>query len=97
MLRGLTKPTARLGAGLPASLRGALWMGAAAVAFALMVTLVRQLTDGLHPLQVVFFRTAFGLAQTPKSPIAAILVLLCRRFLACECINLGSIRSQHAV
>ena len=62
MLRGLTKPTARPGAGLPASLRGALWMGAAAVAFALMVTLVRQLTDGLHPLQVVFFRTAFGLA-----------------------------------
>ena len=62
MLRGLTKPTARPGAGLPASLRGALWMGAAAIAFALMVTLVRQLTDGLHPLQVVFFRTAFGLA-----------------------------------
>jgi EamA-like transporter family len=62
MLRGLTKPTARLGAGLPASLRGALWMAAAATAFALMITLVRQLTDGLHPLQVVFFRTAFGLA-----------------------------------
>jgi drug/metabolite transporter (DMT)-like permease len=62
MLRGLTKPTARPGTGLPASLRGALWMGAAATAFALMITLVRQLTDGLHPLQVVFFRTAFGLA-----------------------------------
>jgi drug/metabolite transporter (DMT)-like permease len=61
-LRGLTKPTARPGAGLPASLRGVLWMGTAATAFALMITLVRQLTDGLHPLQVVFFRTAFGLA-----------------------------------
>ena len=48
-------------AGLPAPLRGALWMCAAATAFALMVTLVRGLTDGLHPLQVVFFRTAFGL------------------------------------
>ena len=36
-------------------------MCAAATAFALMVTLVRHLTDGLHPLQVVFFRTAFGL------------------------------------
>jgi drug/metabolite transporter (DMT)-like permease len=36
-------------------------MCAAATAFALMITLVRQLTDGLHPLQVVFFRTAFGL------------------------------------
>jgi drug/metabolite transporter (DMT)-like permease len=62
MLRGLSKPTVRPGAGLPASLRGALWMAAAATAFALMITLVRQLTDGLHPLQVVFFRTAFGLA-----------------------------------
>jgi drug/metabolite transporter (DMT)-like permease len=62
MLRGLTKPAAHPGAGLPASLRGTLWMAAAAIAFALMITLVRQLTDGLHPLQVVFFRTAFGLA-----------------------------------
>ena len=71
MLRGLTKPTARPGAGLPASLRGALWMGAAAVAFALMVTLVRQLTDGLHPLQVVFFRTAFGLAAMLLAAVLA--------------------------
>ena len=38
-------------------------MCAAATAFALMVTLVRHLTDGLHPLQVVFFRTAFGLLR----------------------------------
>jgi drug/metabolite transporter (DMT)-like permease len=60
-LRSLPKSTARWGAGLPASARGALWMCAAATAFALMITLVRQLTDGLHPLQVVFFRTAFGL------------------------------------
>jgi drug/metabolite transporter (DMT)-like permease len=37
-------------------------MCGAATAFALMITLVRHLTDGLHPLQVVFFRTAFGLA-----------------------------------
>lgn len=49
------------GSGLPAPLRGALWMCAAATAFALMITVVRHLTDGLHPLQVVFFRTAFGL------------------------------------
>jgi drug/metabolite transporter (DMT)-like permease len=61
MLRSLPKSTARLGAGLPASVRGALWMCAAATAFALMITLVRHLTDGLHPLQVVFLRTAFGL------------------------------------
>jgi drug/metabolite transporter (DMT)-like permease len=58
-----TLPKIRIGAlaGLPAPVRGALWMGAAATAFALMITLVRHLTDGLHPLQVVFFRTAFGL------------------------------------
>ena len=61
MLRSQSKSTARLGAGLPASVRGALWMCAAATAFALMITLVRHLTDALHPLQVVFLRTAFGL------------------------------------
>jgi drug/metabolite transporter (DMT)-like permease len=61
MLRSLPKSTARSGARLSASVRGALWMCAAATAFALMTTLVRHLTDGLHPLQVVFFRTAFGL------------------------------------
>src|SRR5918995_5623263 len=61
MLRSQSKSTARLGAGLPASVRGALWMCAAATAFAVMITLVRHLTDGLHPLQVVFLRTAFGL------------------------------------
>jgi drug/metabolite transporter (DMT)-like permease len=56
-------PKIRIGAvaGLPASARGALWMCAAATCFALMITLVRQLTDDLHPLQVVFFRAAFGL------------------------------------
>ena len=60
-LRSLSKSTAGSAAGLPASVRGALWMCAAASAFALMVNLVRYLTDDLHPLQVVFFRTAFGL------------------------------------
>jgi drug/metabolite transporter (DMT)-like permease len=62
MLHSLPKIRVGAVAGLPAPVRGALWMCAAATAFALMVTLVRQLTDGLHPLQVVFFRTAFGLA-----------------------------------
>ncbi|MGH6901943.1 MAG: DMT family transporter [Geminicoccaceae bacterium] len=55
------KSKVRAGAGMSAPLRGALWMCAAATCFALMITLVRQLTDDLHPLQVVFFRTAFGL------------------------------------
>jgi drug/metabolite transporter (DMT)-like permease len=60
-LRTLPKLQVGALAGLPAPLRGALWMCAAATAFALMITLVRQLTEDLHPLQVVFFRTAFGL------------------------------------
>jgi drug/metabolite transporter (DMT)-like permease len=57
----VSKTTIDAGAGLPAPLRGALWMCAATTAFALMVTLVRELTEGLHPLEVVFFRSAFGL------------------------------------
>jgi drug/metabolite transporter (DMT)-like permease len=51
----------RPASGLPASLAGALWMCGAACAFALMVNLVRHLTQSLDPLQVVFFRNAFGL------------------------------------
>jgi drug/metabolite transporter (DMT)-like permease len=46
---------------LPPPLRGALWMCVAATAFAVMINLVRQLTDVFDPLQVVFFRNAFGL------------------------------------
>ena len=48
-------------AGLPAPVRGALWMCGAACSFALMVNLVRHLTQSLDPLQVVFFRNLFGL------------------------------------
>jgi len=70
MLAGGTSPTmshpllgyfSRPAPGLPASLVGALWMCGAACAFALMVNLVRHLTQSLDPLQVVFFRNAFGL------------------------------------
>lgn len=46
---------------LPPALRGALWMCAAATAFAVMINLVRHLTQVFDPLQVVFFRNAFGL------------------------------------
>ena len=46
MLHTLPRFRASAVAGLPAPLRGALWMCAAATAFALMITLVRQLTDG---------------------------------------------------
>ena len=48
-------------AALPAPVLGALWMCAAACSFALMVVLVRHLTASFDPLQVVFFRNAFGL------------------------------------
>ena len=46
---------------MPAALQGALWMSAAAAFFAVMINLVRLLTDHFDPLQVVFFRNAFGL------------------------------------
>jgi len=48
-------------AGLPAPLRAALWMVAASTAFASMIILIRHLSATFDPLQVVFFRNAFGL------------------------------------
>lgn len=56
----LSVPATRL-TDLSPPLRGALWMCVAATAFAVMINLVRHLTDVLDPLQVVFFRNAFGL------------------------------------
>ena len=55
--RGLTQSIAAL----PAPVRGALWMTAASMAFAVMIILIRVLTETFDPLQVVFFRCAFGL------------------------------------
>ncbi len=43
-------------------LQAALWMTAAALAFAAMILLVRILTQRLHVFEVVFFRNLFGLA-----------------------------------
>jgi drug/metabolite transporter (DMT)-like permease len=60
MLR-LAVKSSTLVAGLPAPVRAALWMAAASIAFAAMIILVRQLTATFDPLQVVFFRNAFGL------------------------------------
>ncbi|MSO71519.1 MAG: DMT family transporter [Alphaproteobacteria bacterium] len=45
-----------------AALRGALYALGAAAGFAVMVALIRHLTETLHPFQVVFFRNLFGLA-----------------------------------
>jgi len=64
---------------LPASVRGALWMCAAATGFAVMITLVRHLTAILDPLQVVFLRNAFATALSFTAPlftsVLAVLVL----------------------
>jgi len=46
---------------LAPSILGALWMSLGAVFFSVMINLVRHLTDHFDPLQVVFFRNAFGL------------------------------------
>lgn len=60
MLRLALRPRPSV-AEVPGPLRGALWMLAAATSFAVMIILVRQLTATFDPLQVVFFRNAFGL------------------------------------
>lgn len=60
MLKSLTKWNAAAAA-LPPSVQGALWMSASAAFFAIMINLVRHLTDHLDPLQVVFFRNVFSL------------------------------------
>ena len=44
-----------------ASLRGALWMVAAAAAFSVMITLVRHLSTRQPVFEIVFFRNFFGL------------------------------------
>ncbi|MEM9629617.1 MAG: DMT family transporter [Pseudomonadota bacterium] len=60
MLKSLRKLNAS-SATLSPSVQGALWMSASAAFFAVMISLVRHLTDHLDPLQVVFFRNAFSL------------------------------------
>jgi drug/metabolite transporter (DMT)-like permease len=50
-----------LTAQVPAPLRGVAWMALAAASFAVMINVVRYLTETFDPLQVVFFRNLFGL------------------------------------
>lgn len=61
MLPLAVKSPSAIGAGLPAPVRGALWMTAASIAFAAMIILIRHLSAVFDPLQVVFFRNVFGL------------------------------------
>jgi len=42
-------------------LRGALWMVLAAFSFAVMTTLIRKLSNDIHPFELAFFRSLFGL------------------------------------
>lgn len=46
---------------LPGPLRGALWMVGACACFAAMTAVVRHATADLHPFQVAFLRSLFGL------------------------------------
>ncbi|MGI9417482.1 MAG: DMT family transporter [Geminicoccaceae bacterium] len=61
MLNAMARRKASAARTLPPSVQGALWMVASAAFFAVMINLVRYLTDHFDPLQVVFFRNAFGL------------------------------------
>jgi len=46
---------------LPAAIRGGLWMSAAAVAFTLMTTLIREAAKEIHPFEIAFFRALVNL------------------------------------
>ena len=40
---------------LPPAIRGGLWMAAAAAAFTVMTTLIREAANGVHPFEIAFF------------------------------------------
>ena len=46
---------------LPAAIRGGLWMAAAAAAFTVMTTLIREAASGVHPFEIAFFRALVNL------------------------------------
>lgn len=46
---------------LPAAIRGGLWMAAAAAAFTIMTSLIRQTALGVHPFEIAFFRALVNL------------------------------------
>lgn len=50
----------RFGA-LPPTLRGGLWMMAAALSFTIMTTLIRETARDVHPFEIAFFRTSTNL------------------------------------
>lgn len=48
--------------GLPAPVRGVLWMVVSAICFSTMTASIRPASADMHPLQVLFFRNLIGLA-----------------------------------
>lgn len=46
---------------LPSSIRGGLWMVAAALSFTIMTTLIREVAQDIHPFEIGFFRAATNL------------------------------------
>lgn len=47
-------------AGLPGTTRGALWMLLTALLMAILGVMIRYLSSSLHPFELAFFRSAFG-------------------------------------
>ena len=46
--------------GLPASIRGALWMMGSMASWACMAAIARYFTGEIHTFEIVFFRSLFG-------------------------------------
>jgi len=47
--------------GVSGTLRGAMWMVLAALSFAALTSVVREMSSDMHPLELTFFRNLFGL------------------------------------
>ncbi|MGH6953108.1 MAG: DMT family transporter [Alphaproteobacteria bacterium] len=57
---------ARGGSGGSSAVRGALWMIASVIAFTVMSTAIRPVSEHLHPIELLFFRNVIGVAvMTP--------------------------------
>lgn len=52
---------ARRLAAVPAPVRGALWMMGSTASWAVMATLIRYVSDEIHPFEIVFLRSLFGM------------------------------------
>jgi drug/metabolite transporter (DMT)-like permease len=77
----MTEQPFRPAAAIGGPVRGALWMVASAALFAVMTGIVRHVSLGMHPFEIVFFRYAFGLvALVPWVLYSGAATLRTRRF-----------------